>query len=235
MRNKATPVNGVCRRECVAFFFQLFSQRFVTEDFFYATLRIVKITFNAKNLNVLAHLGNHLAFLDVTYTLARIEYDDFSTFNISKAFKSSLASIAGGSNQNYNLVLFTSLSNSLGQNVGQKLQRHILKGRSRTMPQLQNRSVSINLYQGSRFATKFFWCVCTFNTLTQFVFAKISQELQKNIYRTFSVRLLFHGFDIAQADLGNTFRNKETAVTSQATSNGMGGANEVSLATSTYK
>ena len=197
LRYKASPVNGVSRRESVAFFFQFSSKCFVTKDFFYAALCIVKIAFNAKNFNVLAHLGNHLTFLNIAYTLARIEHNDFSAIYISKTFKCSFTGIARSSNQNNNLMFFTSLSNCFSKNVGQKLQRHIFKSRSRTVPQFQYGSVSIYFYQRCRLATKFFGSVSISYTFTQFIFSEISQELQQDIYCTFSVRFLFHSFNIA--------------------------------------
>ena len=224
LRNKASPVNGVSRGESVAFFFQFSSQFIVTEDFFYAALCIVKIAFNTKNFNVLAHLGNHLAFLDIAYTLARIENDNFSAFNISETFERSFTGITGSSNKNYNFMFFASLSNCFGKNMGQKLQRHIFESRSRTVPQFQNRSVSVHFNKRSRFATKFFGSVSISYTFTQFVFGEVSQEMQQDIYCAFGVRFLFHSFNIAQTNLRETFRNEQTAIACQATSNSVGSA-----------
>ena len=222
LRHQAAPVDGVSRREGKAIFRQLIAEHLIAKNFLYTALSIVKIALNAKNLHVFAHLGNHLALLDIAHALAGIENNDLGALHISKALQGSLTGITGGSNQNNHLIGFASFFHGASQQMGQKLQCHILKGGGGTMPQLQHSSIIIHLHQRHRVITKFFLGVGSIHAFAQLILAKISQKLQQYIDCSFSIRLFSHGFNIAHTHARNALGHKQATIIGQTTSNRMG-------------
>lgn len=107
--NQPAPVDGVGRGEGAGVFIQFFSQFLIAKEFLYAGLGIVEIAFHRNGVNVVALLGNHLQFLDVTNPFLGIEHDDFRFRHIGKACHGRLARIPGGSHQNHQFSLPRSL------------------------------------------------------------------------------------------------------------------------------
>ena len=154
MREKAAPVNGVGAREGnLAGAHQLFGKCFVAENILGTRLAIIEIALYCPDHDIGTCLGCHLFVLDVANTAVGVHYRNLDAIFVAESFESSLAGVARGGNQDkegvFQLSLFAQLRRTCAKEMGQALQRHILKSAGGTMPQLKNMGVFIERCNGA--------------------------------------------------------------------------------------
>ena len=127
-------------------------------------------------MRVAATGGHHLQILRTADAALRIEHAAAGTRYIEEAFQRSLAGIAAGRDQNKYLARLAVLLAAQDEQIRQKLQRHVLEGERRSMPELQGMRPAAHAFErGNRLAVKA-RAVSARNGLLELLLLKIRQE-----------------------------------------------------------
>ena len=137
LRKQPAEIDGIGTGKHHAVSSQLCFHGGIGKYSFHGVLGIVKIALNGADFYILPFLGLHLALLHLADAVFGVKHEDPSARHIPKALQRGLTCIAGGSRQNHSLLTGKRLSHGLCKKMRQNLQRHILKGTGRTMPQFQ--------------------------------------------------------------------------------------------------
>ena len=95
LRDKPPPVNRVRGTEFDAEFFEFVADFFVAENFFYAGLRVVKISSDRRDVYIAADLRDHLQSLNFADAAVGIENHDFSLRHVRETGQRRLAGVTG--------------------------------------------------------------------------------------------------------------------------------------------
>ena len=138
LRGKTAEVDGIGRAGQLAHGVHLLPEFRAGEQTLHAGLRVVKIALHADDVGIAAAGGGHLQFLHTAYAAVGVKYRAAGAGHVLEAFQRGLAGIAAGSHQNADLPFLIVLLRSQTNQVGQQIQRHILKGQRGTVEQLQH-------------------------------------------------------------------------------------------------
>ena len=228
LRQHTTPVNGVCRRQEVAALCQLLTQLFIGEQPLDTGLGIVKVSVHRANTHVVTLLGEHLQLLNGRNAILRIEHQDTGAIHILEAFQRTLSGITGSGNQNADGLLLLGLYQGRGQQMGQHLQSHVLKGAGRAMPQLQTEGILIQGVNRSHSGRiKLFRAIGGTHKIGQFLYTEL---VQKQLHNVNSSLLVGHILQLVQG-LTRKFRqisrSQQTSIVSQTFCNCLRGTKNV--------
>lgn len=112
----------------------------IGEDFLHLGLCVVKIPLDGVDRDVLPALGHHLELLHRADPVVGIKDSDLHPFNAAEALQRGLAGIPGGSDQNQDLLAVEGAAGCRDHQMRQQLQRHILEGAGRAMPEFKNKA-----------------------------------------------------------------------------------------------
>ena len=182
LRHQPAPVDGIGRRQLYTLDGQLFIEGLVSKDLLDATLRIVEITTDSRNIDVAAFLRQHLQLLDPADTAFRIEYHDPNLRHIAEAFQCCLAGITGRSNEDQYIRCFPGLLQRCTHELRQQLQRHVLEGTRRAMPKLQHTDILENRDRCTHSGIKLVVPVGTLHTAFDFVCRIIRQKKSQDLF-----------------------------------------------------
>ena len=229
------PVDGVGRGEEIAALGQRFPQALVGEQPFHAGLGIVEVAHHGADPNVAALLGAHLELLDVGDAVLRIEHQDAGLVHIPEALQGGLSGIAGGSHQDADRLFFLVLYQRGGQEVGQHLQGHILKGAGRTVPQLQAVGAVVHCTDGGNFlCVELVRPIGVVGVAGQLGGGEVLQERVHDEDRPLLIGHVGHGSQAVWGQLGQHLRRQKAAVGGQALGDGLGGRAAPPLVSRTY-
>ena len=131
------PVDGVGAGEQHAPLLQQLFHGVVGEDAFHRGLGVVEVSLDGADHHVAALLGGHLPLLHGAHPVPGVEHGDFGPGHVLEARQGRLARVPGGGHQDQGLLPRLGLFQGGGEEVGQNLQGHVLKGAGGAVPQLQ--------------------------------------------------------------------------------------------------
>ena len=131
------PVDGVGAGEQHAVRFQLFLELGVGENLFHAGLGVVEVALNGADRHVGALLGGHLALLHGADAVPGVKHQDAGARHVLKALQGRLARIPRSGGEDDGLLPAAGFLQGRGEEVGQNLQSHVLKGAGGAVPKLQ--------------------------------------------------------------------------------------------------
>ena len=217
LRHQATPVDGVCAGQADIALFQFFSNRSIAKHAFHAGLGIVKVAVHGIDGYVISCLGGHLQALDFAGTGIGIEHFDLNARQACITSQCSLAGIAGGCHQNAGRFGAAQVFFGLNQQFGHQLERIVLEGAGRAVPQFQRVQAIVNLLDITRLTGKGISISCS-GSFTQESRVIICQKASQNFLGKFRVA---EGFPIFQLCLGERGGNEQAAVRCQTAENGL--------------
>ena len=224
LRQDPAPVDGVGRGEEVAPARQLPAEPLVGEEPLYAGLGVVEVAHHGGYPHVAPLLGYHLQLLDLGNPVLRVEHQNFSPGHILKALQGPFARVAGGGHQNAGRLVLLCLHQGGGQQVGQHLQGHVLKGAGGAVPQLQTVGIAVQrVYRSHRRRVKFVRSVGGVRVVGKLLDGELLQKHLHNVHRPL---LIGHGFDVLQrlaGQLGDIIGRQQAAVLGQSLGDGLGG------------
>ena len=136
LRRQPPDVNGVCRRQpdvrC------RFPVREGRKHCLHRALTVVKVPFHRTDRDVLSLLGQHLHLLHLRDTLPGEKDDDPRPRHVVKALQGGLAGVARGRREDHGLLLHARDLSCCGHQLRQHAQCHVLKGRRRSVKELEH-------------------------------------------------------------------------------------------------
>ena len=225
LRQDAAPVDGVGGGQEVATLCQVGTELLVGEEDLHAGLGIVEVAVDRADTHVIALLGLHLELLDLGDAAGGIEDQDLGALHVLEALQSGLAGVAGGGHQDADGLVLVGLHQGGGEQVGQDLQGHILKGGGGAVPQLQAVGLVVQLVHGGHTAVvKLLVGVAGLGEGGQFLLGEILQEELHQGHGTLAVGLASPVLQHFRGELGEDLRGEQAAVTGQALGNGLAGS-----------
>ena len=218
----AAPVGG---GEEVAAAGQLLPDGAVGEDALDAVLGVVKVASDRRDAHVRPLLCDHLQLLDLADPVFRVEYQDLCLRHVGEPLHSGLAGVAGGGHQDTCRLILPRLFQAGGEQLGQHLQGHVLKGAGGAVPQLQAPGAPPHPAQGRHaWVVELVRAVGILRVLAQLLRGEVIQKLPHDIGRPLLIGHIAEGFQLQRAQAGDLHRRKEAAVAAQAHLDSLGGA-----------
>ena len=150
------------------------------------------------------------------YAVYGIEHDDLGVVNILEALESSLAGIAGGSNENNGVLAVVSLFQGFCKQVRQNLQSHILERAGGTVPKLKNierSAVELGVCDRRRIGTAEFLCgISLLHAVVDFLSGEVGQKIGEYLFSSASVIFLEQRLEGRFVVFRELLRYKKTAV-----------------------
>ena len=153
----------------------------------FAGLGVVEVALDGADRHVGALLGGHLALLHGADAVPGVKHQDAGARHVLKALQGRLARIPRSGGEDDGLLPAAGFSQGRGEEVGQNLQGHVLKGAGGAVPQLQHIHIFISvLLQRKRrrmFSPEFIGAVSLPHAFLDFRLCKIRQKIGKNPLR----------------------------------------------------
>ncbi len=129
---------------------ELGAEGLVVEGGLDGALAVVEVAAHAEDADVVAALRDHLLALDVGDAVGGVEHDDAGVVAVREALERGLAGVARGGDQDQVVVGRGPRSRRsverLREEQRQALQRHVLEGARRTVPQLEHPGAGHDLF-----------------------------------------------------------------------------------------
>ena len=220
-----SPIDGVGGGQKVPPFRQLRRQSLVGKQRLYPGLRVVEIAHNGAHAHVAPLLGDHLELLDLGHPVLGIKHQNSGLIHVAKALQSGLARVAGGGDQNTHRLFLVVLLQGRGQQMGQDLERHVLKGAGRPVPQLQAVGAVVQLdHRGDVLAGELPAAVGLSRVGGELGGGKSLQKAVHDVHHPLLVRHLLHGLHSGGGQAGQHRRSQQAAVGGQSLGDGLGRA-----------
>ena len=137
LRHETAEVDGIGRGQHAALTVHFRRKRGIGENSLDAGLRVVKIAVHSDYMRVAAAGSHHLQTLRLRNAAVGIEHAAARARHIEEALQRRLAGVAAGRHEDEHLAFFAVLFAAHGQQIRQKLKRHVLKRQRRAMPELK--------------------------------------------------------------------------------------------------
>ena len=211
LRCKSAPVDGVCTGQEHAFFVQLLCNGRIRENLLHAGLCVVKVAADRADIDVCAGLRCHLQLLHAADTVHGVEDFDSDAVHVAVAFKRGFAGVARGGDEDHRIALFPGFIQRAAEQTRHQLERHVLEGAGRSVPELERIDAVIHFNERRCTAGEFHLSVCSFAVAAKFLFGIICEKFREHIYGSFDVGFVFQHQNLILRECGDLLRHKESA------------------------
>ena len=168
-------------------------------------------------------LREHLQLLDAADAALRVEDHDADLRHIAEALERCLARVTRGRDENQHLILLARLLERHAHELRQELQRHVLEGTRRAVPELEDALVAHRLDGRALCRIEAAASIGARDAARKLLCRVVRQEEPEHFLGALLIRQGLEPFDEGHVDLWHGIRHEESAVCCQAADDGLRG------------